>query len=160
MRSSWSVLAHFSMATSSDGSKVSGGTGITPFFQLVHSELAHDNHEWRKTRFTLLHSSRTPGDLPPPTILDPLLSYSVSRPDRFRMRLFVDDLEGSNRKLSFKHDLQAGRIGKAAIEQSIGLSREIGFWRRILPITSRETSSAASTLKDRKILFLVCGPPA
>ena len=160
MRSSWSVLAHFTTATSSDGSKVSGGTGITPFFQLVHSELAHDNRESRKTRFTLLHSSRTPGDLPPPLILDPLLSYSISRPDRFRMRLFVDDLAGSDRALSFGHDLQVGRIGRAAIEQSIGLSGETGFWRRILPSRSRETSSAASTLKDRKVLFLVCGPPA
>jgi cytochrome-b5 reductase len=150
-RSSWSVSLS-TIVTSSHWSKVSGGTGITPFFQLLSSELARDNQESSKTRFTLLHSSRTPVDLPPPTILDPLVSYSASRPDRFRLRLFVDELDSSHRK----YDLQVGRICKNVIEQSLGLCREAGFWRRIFRRPALETTKS---LKDRKILFLVCGPP-
>jgi cytochrome-b5 reductase len=150
-RLSWSV-SFLTIATSSHGSKVSGGTGITPFFQLLNSELARDDQKSTETRFTLLHSSRMPVDLPPPTILDPLLSYSASRPDRFRLRLFVDELDSSHRK----YDVQVGRIGKHVIEQSLGLCSETGFWRRISRKPALETTR---DVKDRKILFLVCGPP-
>jgi cytochrome-b5 reductase len=148
------VCVALTIMTSSHESKVSGGTGITPFFQLLNSELARDDQESSKTRFTLLHSSRTPVDLPPPTILDPLLSYTASRPDRFRLRLFVDELDSLHRK----YDLQVGRIGKNVIEQSLGLCRETGFWRRIFRKPALETTRSVNS-KDRKILFLVCGPP-
>ncbi|KAE9406048.1 ferredoxin reductase-like protein [Gymnopus androsaceus JB14] len=72
---------------------ISGGTGITPFYQLYHEIISQKVSP--KTRFTLLHSSRSPSELPPPEIMQLLFSYAEEHPERFRLRVFVDSL-GSN----------------------------------------------------------------
>ncbi|KAH9938254.1 uncharacterized protein B0H18DRAFT_966255 [Fomitopsis serialis] len=74
---------------------ISGGTGITPFYQLLHAKLLKDPTKVpTKTRFTLLHAARKPSELPPPDMLEPLLSASQAHPDRLQMSLFVDSSEG------------------------------------------------------------------
>ncbi|KAJ7047631.1 hypothetical protein C8F04DRAFT_937064 [Mycena alexandri] len=122
---------------------ISGGTGITPFYQLLHSSLSKGDS---KTRFTLLHSSATPSELPPPAILDPLRAHAAKNPEKFNIHLFVDRREGDN-----STDLppfQVGRISKPAIQRSLGLHRS--WWQSLF--------TQASVNAPRKTLFLVCGP--
>ncbi|KAJ7283910.1 hypothetical protein C8J57DRAFT_748854 [Mycena rebaudengoi] len=122
---------------------ISGGTGITPFYQLFHSTIRKGHS---KTRFTLLHSSPTPAELPPPEILGPLKEYAAGNPEKFRLHLFVDSRDGD-----VPADIppaQVGRIGKPAIQQCLGLNYS---WWRIL-------FSRVPERPSRKILFLVCGP--
>ncbi|KAG6854834.1 hypothetical protein C0991_012024 [Blastosporella zonata] len=128
--------------------KVSGGTGITPFYQLFHSVISRSSD--CKTRFTLLHSSRTPADLPPPRIMDNLSTFATQNPDRLRLELFVDSREGSSppSNLPAPH---LGRIGKNAVEQCLGLNTKTSFWIRMFG--KSEVSKPTG-----KVLFLVCGP--
>ncbi|KAJ7179378.1 hypothetical protein C8R46DRAFT_1073579 [Mycena filopes] len=121
---------------------ISGGTGITPFYQLLHSSLA----KARSTRFTLLHSSATPSELPPPAILGPLRAYAKENPEKFALHLFVGKTEGES-----SADLppfQVGRINKPVIQRSLGLDRT--WWQNLF--------SKTSVKAPRKTLFLVCGP--
>ncbi|KAG5639257.1 hypothetical protein H0H81_004918 [Sphagnurus paluster] len=127
---------------------ISGGTGITPFYQLFHSVISRQSQT--KTRFTLLHSSRTAADLPPPKIIDSLSAFAARNPKKFRLELFVDSSEGTPPP-SHLPKPHLGRIGKLAIERSLGLDIRDLWWRRIFGI--RETHKPT-----RKILFLVCGP--
>ncbi|EED84689.1 predicted protein [Postia placenta Mad-698-R] len=73
---------------------ISGGTGITPFYQLLHHAAVKNDSRYSQTRFTLLHSSRRPIELPPTEILAPLLSCAQKSPERLTVSLFVDSLEG------------------------------------------------------------------
>src|SRR5580698_3372510 len=101
--------------------KISGGTGITPFYQLFHTTLSHGAMHSHQTRFTLLHFSRTPADLPPSMILQPLVACTKQHPQRFRLHLFVDSLDGSH---SHEYLPNVGRITKEIIEQfGLGQSR-------------------------------------
>lgn len=134
--------------------QVSGGTGITPFYQLLHSTLFAGRETPSKTRFTLLHSSRTPGELPPPEILQPLLSFSAANPGRLSVRLFIDELDGSSSESASTQDLQVGRIGKAAVHRALDHSPEPLWWQSLLRLGRSKSTPAA----DRKVLFLVCGP--
>ena len=134
--------------------KISGGTGITPFYQLLYSTLLSDNAAHPNTRFTLLHAARTPGDLPPPELLDPILSHAASHPERLRVQLFVTELDGSNSPTDAARELQVGRIGKTAIYRALDAGREPSWWQRLL----RLSQASAPQVADKKILFLVCGP--
>lgn len=133
--------------------QMAGGTGITPFFQLFHSSIASKLPP-PKTRFTLLLSGKTPADLPPPEILQPLASYATSNPEQLRLHLFVDSLDNS--PSIPVHDLpqvQVGRINKAAIQRCLGLESPASpWWRRVF------SSSSSKSSTTRKVLFLVCGP--
>jgi cytochrome-b5 reductase len=133
--------------------QISGGTGITPFYQLLHSLISSQNKSSKNTRFTLLHSSRTPADLPPPNILDTLSTFASQHPAKFRLHLFVDSVDGSSSQ-SFKPELQVGLIGKPAIERSLGLQNTSHrpWWNKIF-----SKPEVARPLPN-KILFLVCGP--
>ncbi|GJE84114.1 ferredoxin reductase-like C-terminal NADP-linked domain-containing protein [Phanerochaete sordida] len=131
---------------------ISGGTGITPFYQLIHSTLLSTGTATPSPRFTLLHSARTPAELPPPELLQPLQSYSVANPDRLRVRLFVDQLDGSSSETVPTGDLQVGRIGQAALSQALSSSQQLSWWQRWF----QRSNPVLNT--DRKILFLVCGP--
>ncbi|KAJ7781521.1 hypothetical protein B0H16DRAFT_1498676 [Mycena metata] len=115
---------------------ISGGTGITPFYQLLHSSLSKGNS---KTRFTLLHSSATLSELPPPAILDPLRAHAANNPEKFNLRLFVDRREGDSS--TDLPPVQVGRISETAIQRSLGLHRS--WWRNLFTLWT---------------LFLVCGP--
>ncbi|KAJ6510067.1 ferredoxin reductase-like C-terminal NADP-linked domain-containing protein [Mycena vitilis] len=119
---------------------ISGGTGITPFYQLFHSFISKESSS--KTRFTLLHASPTPSELPPPTILGPLRDYATQNPEKFSLHLFVDRLDGNS-----SPDLQVGRISKPAVQRCLGLNRP--WWQNIFSPTPNT---------PRKTLFLVCGP--
>ncbi|KAG6911207.1 hypothetical protein DXG01_003074 [Tephrocybe rancida] len=127
---------------------ISGGTGITPFYQLFHSVISRPSE--CKTRFTLLHSSRTPADLPPPRIMDNFSTFATQNPDRFRLQLFVDSREGpsSPSQLPTPH---FGRIGKSAIEECLDLNARPSLWNRLFGKTE-------APKPKRKVLFLVCGP--
>lgn len=75
-------------------------------------------------------------------------------PDRFKMHLFVDSLDGpANTSLS-NHELQVGRISKTDIEQSLDLDTSASWWQTLFK--AKATPSVPG--RSRQILFLVCGP--
>ncbi|KAJ7095136.1 ferredoxin reductase-like C-terminal NADP-linked domain-containing protein, partial [Mycena belliarum] len=121
---------------------ISGGTGITPFYQLLRSSVAKGQSN---THFTLLHSSPVPAELPPPEILGPLRAYAADNPEKFALHLFVDRRDGVPAEVSL---LQIGRIGKPEIQRCLGLPTS--WWRNLFP--------GASNGPPKKILFLICGP--
>jgi cytochrome-b5 reductase len=128
--------------------KISGGTGITPFYQLFHTVVSRSPMAL-KTRFTLLHSSRTPSELPPPSILHRLGTFAKEFPGRFRFHLFVDSANGPSLQ---DHKLHVRRISKTDIEQ-YGLDHsERPWWPKFLGSSDPNAKTA------RKVLFLVCGP--
>ncbi|EIW76167.1 ferredoxin reductase-like protein [Coniophora puteana RWD-64-598 SS2] len=145
---------------------ISGGTGITPFYQLVHHVLSSEQIS-SKTRFTLLHSSKTPEELPPSEVLSRLINLSDAHPQRFNFRLFVDSIpkitpdrssgylfEDTNSDASLgsrsNYDLDVGRINKKAIERA--LDREGSWISRLLGRPSSQVT------EGRKVMVLVCGP--
>ena len=136
---------------------MSGGTGITPFYQLIHEELikpkapGDGNLTPSKTRFTLLHASRSAGDLPPPAILGPLTSTAQNDPSRFRLKLFVDDKDPS---VGSSYGLTVGRIDKKAVEDVLEIRRP-SMWDKLL---RRKLDPRAVAGEGRKVLLLVCGP--
>ena len=134
--------------------KISGGTGITPFYQLLHSTLFSGSAAPSTTCFTLLHVAHTPGDLPPPELLDPILSHSASHPERLRVHLFVTTQDGSKPPSNAAAEMQVGRIGKAVIQRAIDPGAGPSWWQRLL----RLGQGNKATVADKKILFLVCGP--
>jgi cytochrome-b5 reductase len=135
--------------------KVSGGTGITPFYQLTNSVLsAISEGKMPRTRFTLLHSSPTPLDLPPQSIMGPLLSFSQLYPESFSLRLHVDSMDPKTSRFNLPK-LALGRIGREALENALARrSPETGSWwrKKLWPYSRR------SDRPGRKTLFLVCGP--
>ncbi|KAI0638082.1 ferredoxin reductase-like C-terminal NADP-linked domain-containing protein [Trametes polyzona] len=134
---------------------ISGGTGITPFYQLIQKELLSRSSPSSKTRFTLLHSSRRPTELPPAEMLRPLVAYSQAHPDRLRLSLFVDSSEGPSHPVVSSSDLAVGRIGKAAIENAMGAG-SASWWCRLLGGRASTRSQEPGT--GNKVMFLVCGP--
>ncbi|GAV99413.1 ferredoxin reductase-like protein [Lentinula edodes] len=75
---------------------ISGGSGIAPFFQLFHEIISRGVSS--RTRFTLLHSSRSPSELPPSKILQRLSSFASENPERFKFRVFVDTLDSEEKQ--------------------------------------------------------------
>ncbi|KAK7061477.1 NADH-cytochrome B5 reductase [Favolaschia claudopus] len=134
---------------------ISGGTGITPFYQLCHSIFSREDNASRTKipRFTLLHSSPTPSELPPPRILGRLREYAAAYPDRMALHLFVDSLEPPPALATDLPPLQLGRIGKPAIQRTLGIKTP-SWWRSF----SFFENSANTVKPSRRILFLVCGP--
>jgi len=138
-------------------SQMSGGTGITPFYQLIHEELIKPkppgdaNSMTSKTRFTLLHASRSAGDLPPPTILGSLTSTAQNDPSRLRLKLFVDDEDSL---IDDPYDLTVGRIDKKALEDVLEIRRP-SMWDKLL---RRKLDPKGIAGDGRRVLVLVCGP--
>ena len=104
-----------------------------------------------KTRFTLLHASRSAGDLPPPAILGPLTSLAQNNPSRFRLKLFVDE-NGSSARSSY--DLNIGMINSRVIEEVLEI-RHPSVWDKL---SWRKFDPKGITGGDKKVLFLICGP--
>ncbi|OAX39745.1 riboflavin synthase domain-like protein [Rhizopogon vinicolor AM-OR11-026] len=126
---------------------ISGGTGITPFYQLLRTVFSGNSF---KGRITLLHSSRLPSELPPPDVLDPLLELARHNPDKFRLKLFVDSF-GETKDQSFAGvEIHQSRIGKDAIWRAVHSASNFPSLRGLF---SRDSDDS-----DRKILFLICGP--
>ena len=130
--------------------QISGGTGITPFVQLLHETLLSPSESRTKTRFTLLHSSRSPAELPSQEIIQPLLSHAQTRPDELKVTLFVDSYERSDP--TDESDLQIKRIDKQEVVRALGLEDTRPWWKRMM------TSSTPAIHHDRKVMVLVCGP--
>jgi len=104
-----------------------------------------------KTRFTLLHGSRSARDLPPPAILGPLTSIAQDDPSRLRLKLFVDEKASTS---DSSYDLNVGRIDRKAVEDVLEIRRP-SMWDKLL---RRKPDSKGVAGEDRKLLFLVCGP--
>ncbi|KAG2152928.1 ferredoxin reductase-like C-terminal NADP-linked domain-containing protein [Suillus clintonianus] len=127
---------------------ISGGTGITPFYQLLRTVFSENSSF--QGRITLLHSSRIPSELPPRDVLDPLLKLAQHNPGKFRLKLFVDSFGESNGQSSTDLEIHQGRIGKDSICGALHSASRVPWWRSLF--------SRDSDVSDRKILFLVCGP--
>ncbi|RPD67277.1 ferredoxin reductase-like C-terminal NADP-linked domain-containing protein [Lentinus tigrinus ALCF2SS1-7] len=134
---------------------VSGGTGITPFCQLIHKELLSQPTPNSKTRFTLLHSSRRPTELPPSEMLKPIMEYSQAHPDKLRLSLFVDASDGPSHPAVPSSSITVGRIGKVAIERATGLEKN-SWWQRVFGASIDTRSQDGG--RGKRIMFLVCGP--
>ncbi|KAF8525379.1 hypothetical protein JB92DRAFT_2702378 [Gautieria morchelliformis] len=133
---------------------VSGGTGITPFYQLMNGVFsAISEGRLPRTRFTLLHSSPTPLDLPPRSILGPLQLFAQLYPESISIRLYVDAMDPKASRVDLPR-LALGRIGRKALERAVApRSAETDWWWTKLWGPTRRADVAR-----RKILFLVCGP--
>ncbi|KAH7916137.1 hypothetical protein BJ138DRAFT_1140264 [Hygrophoropsis aurantiaca] len=131
---------------------ISGGTGITPFYQLLHKTFSVTGSRL-KTRFTLLHSSRTPSELPPSDILGPLLRYAKESPSCFSLGLFVDAFSEAKSPEYITQKINIGRIDRNAVQNMIQPEEDLPWWQSIF--FEKRTSTVSP---KRKILFLVCGP--
>ena len=87
-------------------------------------------------------------------MLQSLTSLSVAQPDRFKMHIFVDSLDGPENTSLFNNKLRVGRIDKSAIERCLGLGTSVPQWHKIFKASHIHNMSK----RDQKILFLVCGP--
>ncbi|KAG9041622.1 hypothetical protein FS837_012020 [Tulasnella sp. UAMH 9824] len=139
---------------------ISGGTGITPFYQLLHNVFTRKGNQQpsseqvalpRDTHFTLMHASRSVETLPPPAILDDLRMWARDHPDRLSLRLFVDPKKGDPGDSAGVHP---GRIDAQTI-QEVRQERKL-----VKQPTWLEWLRGTATGPDRnkKVLFVVCGP--
>lgn len=130
--------------------KVSGGTGITPFYQLLHSVFSTHDTSFN-ARFTLLHGSRSLADLPPSSMIQSLTTLSQKYPDRFQFRLFAESTNDTPE--SHSPDIHRCRIGKSVVQDALRLAHSTSWWRRFFGL------SAPTPLASKKrVLVLVCGP--
>jgi cytochrome-b5 reductase len=130
--------------------EISGGTGITPFVQLFHNIISQPTKS-QNTRFTLIHSSRVPEELPPPAVLEPLTVFAAEHPEKFKIHVFVDAQDGSNSPLPVPR-INTGRITDFALERCLRSQQLPGsWWQNILH------KNVSEDARPRR-LFLVCGP--
>ncbi|KDN51088.1 hypothetical protein RSAG8_00717, partial [Rhizoctonia solani AG-8 WAC10335] len=140
---------------------ISGGTGVTPFVQLLNHIFAGRTPNSRplKTHYTLLHSSLNPAALPIMDVLYDACVYSLANRHDFTLRLFVDvpsPVPNTRLHQSHMENVHLGRIGKEHVThvlQARGVIPRPQTWlewiRRAQPVCST---------KEKKLLFLVCGP--
>ncbi|KAG8746857.1 hypothetical protein FRC10_003379 [Ceratobasidium sp. 414] len=137
---------------------ISGGTGVTPFVQLLNHIFSKrtPTSPPPKTHYTLLHSSQSPAALPITDVLINPLIYSVANRRDLTVRLFVDFPTPGGETSTSNTDLQIGRIGKDDVVRVLRergvLARPQTWWEWI-----RGTKPQCST-REKKLLFLVCGP--
>ncbi|KAH9482406.1 NADH-cytochrome b5 reductase 2 [Psilocybe cubensis] len=130
---------------------ISGGTGITPFVQLFHNVISKSPNT--KTRFTLLHSSRVPEELPPPSLLDPMITFSIDNPDKLKFHVFVDEQDGSEPSTSIPA-IYTGRISENTLKRHVFPEEpKISWWMSLFT-----NPPPTPDPRSRRILFLVCGP--
>jgi len=132
---------------------ISGGTGITPFIQLFNRVISNPTLT-SHTRFTLLHSSRIPGELPPPALFDPLTTFSKANPEKFKFHVFVDEKDGSISP-SYVPSIKEGRVTEKELKSCIVFEKpRNAWWMRLFGNPAPQDGT------PRRILFLVCGPEA
>ncbi|KAI0268355.1 hypothetical protein BC834DRAFT_952694 [Gloeopeniophorella convolvens] len=137
---------------------ISGGTGFSPFHQLLFRRLLQDNVV-DNTRFTLLHASRSPAELPPPPLLQPLLDFAALHPERLRIRLFVDNKADIQAPDSVSGHLEAGRIDKSSIARLLDLSDGSRTWASwIGNLWAKGQGTEAVDVRRKNVLVLICGP--
>jgi cytochrome-b5 reductase len=139
--------------------KISGGTGFSPFHQLLFRQLLRGNVATR-TRFTLLHASRSPAELPPLPLLQPLIDFSVAHPEHFRLALFVDGASRAPAPGIIAKHLKVGRIDKTSIAHTLGLPNGAWSWSSWISNlwSRRQPKVGDSDIRKKNVLVLVCGP--
>ncbi|KAI0251315.1 hypothetical protein BJV78DRAFT_1126668 [Lactifluus subvellereus] len=137
---------------------ISGGTGFSPFHQLLFRQLLRGNNvaATKKTRFTLLHASRSPAELPPLSFLQPLIDLAVAHPERLRVRLFADAASREPALESLVRHLTVGRIDKSSIAHTLGISD--GAWTWTSWASSLWMKGGDEDIREKNVLVLVCGP--
>jgi cytochrome-b5 reductase len=144
-----------------DIDQIAGGTGITAFTQLLHQALFSSqpvvSATGSKTHFTLLHSHRSPSQLPPQIITEDFELYHTNDSDRFTERVFVDNLD--TEADDPPANISVGRIDKKTLENVL-LERGILIDSSKGSITSLlSTKPAVKHLNPEKaVMVLVCGP--
>lgn len=160
-RSSWYASYFVSLLLWLILSKISGGTGFSPFHQLLFRHLLplRDNLVDDRTRFTLLHASHSPAELPPLPILQPLIDFAGAHPDHLRVRLFVDH-DALRVPESIARSLQVGRIDKRSIAHALGISDTRWSWASWTNSlwTKGRSKGGDDDIRKKNILVLVCGP--
>jgi cytochrome-b5 reductase len=140
-------------------SKISGGTGFAPFHQLLFRHLLQGKVA-PSTRVTLLHASPSPAELPPLSLLQPLIDCAVTHPEYFQLNLFVDGASKTPTPESVANHLKVGRIDKSSIAHTLGIPD--GAWSWSSWISNLWTRGQPKTgdidIRKRNVLVLVCGP--
>lgn len=144
-------VALFSLSTNLKVFEISGGTGITPFVQLFHTVISKPTKS-TNTRFTLIHSSRVPGELPPPAVLEPLTAFAAENPEKLKIHVFVDTQDGSNSPVAIPR-INIGRITDSALKLCLRSERVPGPWWNFFL-----HKNVSEDERPRRTLFLVCGP--
>ncbi|KAF8505685.1 hypothetical protein F5888DRAFT_1791692 [Russula emetica] len=106
------------------------------------------------TRVTLLHASPSPAELPPLSLLQPLIDCALTHPEHFQLNLFVD---GAFQNASAR---KFGRIDKSSIAHTLGIPDGAWSWSsRISNLWTRGQPKAGDTdIRKKNVLVLVCGP--
>lgn len=143
--------------------KISGGTGVTAFAQLLNQALFSSTpvstaQGATATHFTLLHAHRSPSQLPPQIITEDFERYRESDPDRFQVQAFVDRLDTEYDEPP--RGVTIGRIDRSALEKVL-------VERRVLlepePLTLAEKMRGVKPRPrilnpNKTVKVLVCGP--
>ncbi|KAH9966037.1 hypothetical protein BC827DRAFT_1125431 [Russula dissimulans] len=137
---------------------ISGGTGFSPFHQLLFRHLQGDVNP--STRFTFLHASRSPEELPPLPLLQPLIDIAVAHPEYLRLRLFVDGPSRAPPPESVAKHLKVGRIEKSSIAHALGISDGSWSWSSWISNlwTRGQPKVGDGDIRRKNVLVLVCGP--
>lgn len=139
--------------------KISGGTGFSPFHQLLFSQLLQGNLA-ASTRFTLLHASRSTAELPPLPLLQPLIDFAVAHPEYLRLKLFVDGASKAQAPESITEHVKVGRLDQSSIAHTLGISDEARSWSSWVSNlwTRGQPKVWDSDIRKKNVLILVCGP--
>jgi cytochrome-b5 reductase len=140
-------------------SKISGGTGFAPFHQLLFRHLLQGKVA-PSTRITLLHASRSPADLPPLSLLQPLIDYAVTHPEYFKLNLFVDGASKSPAPESVAKHLKVGRIDKSSIAHTLEIPDGAWSWSSWISTlwARRQPKAGDIDIRKKNVIVLVCGP--
>jgi hypothetical protein len=84
-------------------------------------------------------------------MLNSLVAAAQKKPDRFRLRFFVDALDESPAPVEGLH---VGRIDNLAVEQALDVKQPSVLEK----VAGRAEMTKADYTGGRKVLFLVCGP--
>ncbi|TFY81807.1 hypothetical protein EWM64_g2198 [Hericium alpestre] len=125
---------------------------------LLHHQLLQDNSVTGSTRFTLLHASRNPSELPPASLLQPLVDMAKQHPERLRIHLFVDSFDKESSLASSPGLMNVGRVNKGAIARALdpNARETVSWWQRLIRRTSSQPGNPSFNKKNT--LVLVCGP--
>jgi cytochrome-b5 reductase len=140
-------------------SKISGGTGFAPVHQLLFRHLLQGKVA-PSTRVTLLHASRSPAELPPLPLLQPLIDRAVTHPEYFQLKLFVDGAFKAPAPESVAKHLKVGRIDKSSIAHTLGIPDGAWSWSSwISNLWTRGQPKAGDVdIRKKNVIVLVCGP--
>ncbi|PVG00492.1 hypothetical protein CPB86DRAFT_701068, partial [Serendipita vermifera] len=140
---------------------IGGGTGITAFTQLLHQAFFSSqpvvSATGSKTHFTLLHSHRSPSQLPPKIITEDFSLYHTNDSDRFTEKVFVDKLD--TEADDAPANVSVGRIDKKTLEDVL-LERGILIDSSKGSLTSfmSKKHSVKHLNPEKSVMVLVCGP--